>query len=126
MNSLLRQLSAWVVLTMLAGACSKSPSPAQQASELEAVFQKVAATQPASNRDAVEQALAAVRSKDYVGAVLRLEAAKRNSELSGDQRMELEQLRRAVSRVLTDRALQGDQGAVADLQAIEKAMNPTR
>jgi len=126
MNPLLGQLSALVVLTVVAGACSKSPSPAQQASELEAVFQKAVAAQPASNRDAVEQALAAIRAKDYVGAVVRLQAAKRNVELSGEQRLELQQAIRAVSAQLTARALHGDQSAVADLQAIEKAMNSVR
>ena len=126
MNSLVNHGCTWVALVVVVAGCSKSPSPARQASELEAVFQRAVAAQPVSNRELVEQALAAIRAKDYVGAVVRLNVAKRNSELRGEQRMELEQAGRAVSAQLTARALRGDQSAVADLQAIEEAMNSVR
>jgi hypothetical protein len=90
---------------------------------LEAKVQKLTAAQPESGREAVEQALAAIREKSYVGAVVRLRAAKLNPQLSGEQRFALDEAIRAVNADLTARALRGDQEAGTNLQAIARAMS---
>ena len=123
MKVLANNLIALLILVMGLTACSRSSNPAQQASDLEATLQKLASAQPEADRAILEQALASVRAKDYVSAMVRLQAAQMNQQLSGDLRGAAFEAKRAISAQLNDRALRGDQEAVAALQAYEKAIS---
>jgi hypothetical protein len=112
--------------------CARKADLAVQTAELEKVFPGLAAAvaaqaqatgEPATDdaKGCVAAAICAARRNDVATGVNLLRRTMRTTQLTPDQIMALQELRKAWVIDLTSRAAKGDEGAKAALAAIESA-----
>jgi hypothetical protein len=135
MNHPCRMFLVSVALGLAVGACSRQPDVKASVSELEKAFPTAATAAPvqpqvqpsvsapppqASAHELVNSALAAARANDYANGVIALQAAQVRPGVTADQVMAVQRAKQAMLADLQQRAANGDQRALAQLQAIER------